>query len=387
MTDNAAWNIWNFRRPVLEALLADGHRVTLVAPEDETVHKLKELGCAFIPLEMSVQGLNPLRELGLFVRLRSIFLAANPDVILGYTIKNNIFGALAARTLDVPFLPNITGLGTAFLSNRAVRLLVEVLYRAAFKSPPIVFFQNADDRDLFLKARIVSEHQVVLLPGSGVDLQHFEPAHYPQNGPPVFLMISRLLRDKGIAEFVEAARIVRKLYPEAQFQLLGPAGTKNRTAIDLHTVRGWERSHGIIYLGTAPDVREHIAAAHCVVLPSYREGTPRILLEAASMARPVITTDVPGCRAAVEHLSTGFLCKPRDADSLATVCFEFLALTPNNQMAMGRLGRRKMELEFCHSYVVRSYREALSGFAKSPLAQVGLKGSRPKRRSAGTFLE
>jgi glycosyltransferase involved in cell wall biosynthesis len=371
MTVNAAWNIWNFRRPLVEALLADGHRVTVVAPEDDAVRDLTQMGCDFVPLTMSVQGLNPLKDLWLIARMRRIFSKAKPDVILSYTIKNNIFGALAAKTLGIPFFPNVTGLGTAFLSRTVLRLLVEGLYRAAFKSLPVIFFQNSDDRDLFVTSKMVRERQAALLPGSGIDLTHFAPAEFPEIGPPVFLMIARLLRDKGVYEFVEAARLVREKHPEATFQLLGAAGAKNRTAIDLDTVRDWQQSHGIVYLGTTTDVRKHIAAAHCIVLPSYREGAPRTLLEAASMARPLIATDVPGCRTVLENGSTGFLCRPRDAQSLATACLEFLELTPIAQKKMGLLGRVKMEREFCQSVVVGAYRKALLGIGLGPFAQSG----------------
>jgi glycosyltransferase involved in cell wall biosynthesis len=360
MTVNAAWNIWNFRRPVVEALLADGHRVTIVAPEDATASDLRALGCRFIPLDMNVKGLNPVQDLRLFARMRTIFSAERPDVILSYTVKNNIFGAFAAKSLGIAFLPNVTGLGTAFLSKGVLQALVEGLYRAAFKSLPTIFFQNEDDRDLFVNRKLVHSGQVSLLPGSGIDLEHFVSTPYPEAKAPVFLMIARLLRDKGVAEFVEAARSVRERYPHVQFQLLGAAGAENRTAIDLDTVRGWERTHGIEYLGTSLDVRSQIAAAHCVVLPSYREGAPRTLIEASAMGRPVIATDVPGCRAVVEAGLTGLLCLPRDAESLASTCLDFLALTPDHQKALGVEGRGKMEREFCQSIVVQSYREALS---------------------------
>jgi glycosyltransferase involved in cell wall biosynthesis len=365
LTANAAWNIWNFRRPLVEALLADDCQVTVLAPEDEAAHRLSELGCRFRPLVMNVKGLNPLDDVLLATRMRRVFAAERPDAILSYTIKNNVFGALAAKSLKIPFIPNVTGLGTAFLSGRALQALVEQLYRTAFRSLPTVFFQNDDDRALFLERKLIQPAQAALLPGSGIDLVQFAPAAFPQDGPPVFLMIARLLRDKGVVEYVEAARRVRAQVPEARFQLLGAAGAANRTAIDLDTVRGWEQSHGIEYLGTCADVRPHIAVAQCVVLPSYREGAPRTLIEAAAMARPVIATDVPGCRAVVDAGQSGFLCQPRDADSLAEAMLRFLALSPGERRAMGARGRAKMEREYCHSIIVNAYHRALAGTARA----------------------
>lgn len=360
MTANAAWNIWNFRRPLVDALLGAGHRVMVVAPEDGAVPDLENLGCSFVPLSMNVKGLNPLQDLGLAVRLRRIFVEQRPDIVLGYTIKNNIFGAFSAKSLGIPFLPNVTGLGTAFLSSGLLRKLVERLYRAAFASLPVVFFQNEDDQNLFLSRGLVKASQAALLPGSGIDLERFAVANYPVTEPPVFLMISRLLRDKGLVEYVEAARMVRERYPEARFQLLGAADAANRTAINLATVQAWEQSHGIEYLGTSQDVRREITAAHCIILPSYREGAPRTLIEAAALGRPLIATDVPGCRAVVDPGKTGFLCSPYDPGSLAAACLEFLSLSTERRQEMGLAGRMKMEREFDQSIVVAAYCRAIS---------------------------
>ena len=359
MTVNAAWNVWNFRRPLVTALLSDGHRVTVLAPPDASVPLIEGLGCWFVPLGMKVKGLDPLADLALMRRMRRIFRAERPDMILSFTIKNNLFGAIAARPLGVPFLPNVTGLGTAFLSGGPLRRIAETLYAHAFRGLSTVFFQNADDRDLFVARRLVTADRARVLPGSGIDLVRFAPAPWP-GGDPVFLMIARLLRDKGVVEYVEAARLVRAREPAARFRLLGAAGTENRTAIDADTVAGWVAEGAIDCLGTTDDVRPAIAAAHCVVLPSYREGAPRTLIEAAAMARPVIATDVPGCRAVVGDGVTGHLCKVRDAHSLADLCLRLLDAPPDARAAMGRAGRAKMEEEFDEALVVAAYREQIA---------------------------
>ena len=359
LTVNAAWNIWNFRRALVSALLEDGHQVTILAPEDDSVEPLRGLGAAFQPLAISSKGLNPLEAPGLYRSYSAAFRALRPDCVLGYTIKPNLFGAMAARAQAIPFIPNVTGLGTAFLSGGVLQFLAERLYTRAFRGLPVVFFQNADDRDLFVARGLVRPAQTRLLPGSGIDTDHFAPAPLP-DGPPVFLMIARLLRDKGVREYVDAARAIRAEHPQAEFRLLGEVGAANRSAIGRAELDGWCREGVITYLGTVPDVRPAIMQAHCVVLPSYREGAPRTLIEAAAMARPLIASDVPGCRAVVEDGRTGLLCAPRDADALAAACAQYLALSAPAQTAMGAAGRARMVAEYDHSHVIAAYRQALA---------------------------
>jgi glycosyltransferase involved in cell wall biosynthesis len=362
MTVNASWNIWNFRRPIVDALVGGGHAVTVLAPKDDTVAKLLGLGCQVRHLEMSVKGLNPATDLALLLRMRRAFRDLKPDVILSYTIKNNIFGAMAAKSLGIPFIPNVTGLGTAFLSGGLLEAIAVGLYKAAFRNLPVVFFQNEDDRDLFIDRGIVTASQAQLLPGSGIDLERFAPAPYPEDGEaPIFLMIARLLRDKGVLEYVDAARRVKADHPEVRFQILGATASENRSAIDRETVRGWEEDGLIEYLGKTDDVRPAIAAASCVVLPSYREGAPRTLIEAAAMARPLIATDVPGCRAVVDPGKTGLLCQVKSGESLAEACGTFLSFGLQAWAEMGREGREKMKREYSQEIVVDAYQRAILG--------------------------
>lgn len=359
MTVNAAWNIWNFRRPVVQALLTAGHQVTVLAPPDDFVGKLTALGCRFVPLQINAKGLDPIDELKLLWRCWQVFKEQKPDIILSYTIKNNIFGALAAKSLRIPFIPNVSGLGTGFLSGGTLQFIVEQLYRRAYRGLPIVFFQNEDDGALFIARGLVRPDQVRLLAGSGVDLAHFRATPLPYGKAPVFLLIARLLRDKGVVEFVEAARLIKAECPEVRYQLLGAADSENRTAISKDTVAGWVAEGLVEYLGTTADVRPIIAAADCVVLPSYREGAPRTLIEAAAMARPLIASDVPGCRAVVDHDVTGFLCTVRDSGSLAEAMRRFLYLDPERRSDMGLAGRVKMEREYDQTLVVQAYLRAI----------------------------
>lgn len=361
ITVNAAWNIWNFRRSLVATLIAAGHRVTVLAPPDGTVAELERAGCRFLPLEMDVRGLNPLSDLALMRRFRAIFRRERPDVVLGFTIKNNIFGAMAARAAGVPFIPNVTGLGTAFLSGGLLQRVAETLYRRAFGRVPVVFFQNDEDRDLFVGRGLVRAGQAQVLPGSGIDLDRFRFEPMPQNGigSPVFLMVARLLRDKGVLEFVEAARRIRAERPMVRFQLLGPAGAENRSAIPVDDVQAWVAEGCVEYLGTKEDVRPYLRAADCVVLPSYREGAPRTLIEASALGRPVIATDVPGCRDVVEEGVTGFLCTVRSAESLTDAMRRYLDLSDAARAGMGAAARRKMERDYDEAHVLRAYMAAI----------------------------
>ena len=366
ITANTSWNILNFRRGLVEALLADGHHVTVLAPPDASVDGLRELGCGHVALAMDQKGLSPVGGLSLLRAFRQHFRDLAPDAVLGFTIKNNIFGSLAARSRGVPFLPNVTGLGTAFLSGGALLAVAKGLYRTSFAGLPVVFFQNADDRELFVRLKLVRAERARLLPGSGVDLARFAPAPLPDASPLRFLMISRPLRDKGVVEYAEAAAIVRERHPDARFALLGPAAYDNRSAVPPETLKRWAEAGTVEHLGETDDVRPFIAVSHCVVLPSYREGAPRSLIEAAAMGRAVVTSDVPGCRAVVDDKESGFLCKARSTASLADALLAFAALTEREQAAMGQAGRRKMEREFDEALVVRAYREALRDLAVHP---------------------
>lgn len=360
LTVNAAWNIVNFRRPLVEFLVSAGHHVTVLAPPDGSEQALRQMGCAFVPLRMDAKGLSPVGGWRLVRDLKRHFRLLDPEVVLSFTIKNNLFGAMAARSVGVPFIPNVTGLGTAFLSGKVLQRLAEALYRTSFRNLPVVFFQNPDDRDLFLSRGLIRADQARVLPGSGIDLTRFSASPPPVGQDPVFLMVARLIRDKGVLEYAQAARIVKQTHPQAQFRILGPLGAENRTAIPPEVVASWSPRTDLDYLGETQDVRPFVQAADCVVLPSYREGAPRTLIEAAAMARPLIATDVPGCRAVVRDGITGFLCELQSAEDLARACLRFLALAPEQRHSMGLAGRQKMEREFDQALVVQAYRQALT---------------------------
>lgn len=364
---NAAWNILNFRTGLVRALLAVGHEVVAAAPADEHVPALEALGCRFVPLPMDNKGTNPASDALLFWRYLRLLRAEQPDVFLGYTIKPNVYGSLAARLLGIPFINNISGLGTAFIRDGLLTRIVKPLYRQALWHSNRVFFQNEDDRELFINEGLVRLEQVGLLPGSGIDLQRFRPRPPRETARDEtrFLLIARMLWDKGVGEFVEAARAINKLHPAVRFQLLGFLDAENRTAVPRRKVEQWVTEGLVNYLGVTDDVRPFIADADCVVLPSYREGTPRTLLEAAAMGKPLIATNVPGCREVVGDGVNGFLCEARDADDLAEKMSRFIALSDAEKAVMGECGHQKMEREYDERIVIDRYMQEIDRLTSS----------------------
>ncbi|OOZ37832.1 glycosyltransferase family 4 protein [Solemya elarraichensis gill symbiont] len=352
---NSAWNLYHFRGNLVRRLLQDGYRILIIAPRDDSSEKLADLGCYVVEQPMDNKGTNPLADLQTMRELKRLYLEHQPDLVLHFTVKPVIYGSFAARSLKIPVINTITGLGTAFLSGSWLMRIVETLYRHSQRWPSRVFFQNPDDRNLFLSRQLVAEEKSACLPGSGVDLKRFMAAEYPASQPIKFLLIARLLRDKGIVEFVDAARQIRKIYPHTSFQLLGPLGASNRSALADEEVAAWVEEGIVEYLGETDDVRPFLHAAHCVVLPSYREGTPRALLEAAAVGRPLIATDVPGCREVVDAGVNGLLCDVKNASSLAAAMQQFLDMPLEKQLEMGVAGRLKVEKEFDEELVIGAY--------------------------------
>ena len=321
--------------------------------------KMLALEVERIPIRVDRAGLNAWADFRLFAEYRRLLLRIRPNAYLSFTIKPNIYGSMAAAGLGIPAIPNVSGIGNAFLRGDPVQRVVTRLSRLGFRRAPVVFFQNPEDRQLFVERRIVQPLQARLLPGSGVDLEHFAPAP-PAKGRLTFLLIARLVRDKGVIEFVEAARILLQVMPGARFQLLGGIDQGHRSAISLSEVDRWVAESVIEYLGSTDDVRPFIARATAVVLPSYREGLPRSLLEAAAMARPLIGADAPGCREVVEDGINGYLCTVRDAGSLADAMRRLASLPDEQRGARGAAARRKVEERFSEEFVVRAYLEVLA---------------------------
>jgi glycosyltransferase involved in cell wall biosynthesis len=357
---NSCWNIVNFRGGLIQSLRDRGFRIVVAAPEDDHASRLEELGVAFAPVPMNSAGTSVFADLAVLARYVKLFRKLRPFAYLGFTAKPNIYGSLAARTVGARVINNISGLGTVFIKEGPLTRVVSQLYRVSLRTSSTVFFQNRDDMDMFITRGLARREQARLLPGSGVDLQRFRARQVERvAGPFRFLLVGRLLWDKGVGEYVDAARLVRATWPDVRFQVMGALEANNRTAVPASLVERWRSEQVIEYLGESDDVRDAMAQADCIVLPSYREGLPRALLEGSAMAKPLIATDVPGCRDVVVEGETGYLCAVRSAQSLAAAMIRMLEMPAGDRRTMGERGRRKVEEEFCESRVVAEYLAAL----------------------------
>jgi len=359
VSSNYAWTIVNFRLPLIRKLKSEGYEVHVLTQFDGYEEKLREEVDSITHLFVSRKGINPFVDFLTILDYVKHFFVLKPDILLLFTIKPVIYGSIAARIFRIPKIVMITGLGTAFLKDNWLKSLVQGLYRIALRKPCKVFFQNLDDKGLFISRKIVCDVSTELVPGSGIDLESFSEAPYPDNQEPKFLLIARMLRDKGVGEYVEAARILKKKYPKMRFQLLGPLGVENRSAILKNDMDNWVEEEVIEYLGETDNVRTFIEQSDCIVLPSYREGTSRVLLEAAAMARPIIASNVTGCREVVDDQQTGFLCEAKNSSDLAEKIELMSRLSKSARRQMGLRGRKKVAAEFDQKIVAGIYLEAL----------------------------
>lgn len=357
---NYAWTVFNFRLPLIKKMKALGYKVVVITQFDGYEEKIKKDVDQILPLFISRKGVNPFIDTITFLHLVITFFRIKPHYILLFTIKPVIYGTLAAKFFGIKSIVMITGLGTSFIINNWITSLVKLMYKFSLKSAHIVFFQNSDDKDLFLENKLINPKVCKMIPGSGIDTSKFRYIAPKNNKKVTFLLIARMLWDKGVGEYVKAARIIKLKYPNTIFQLLGPLGVQNRTAISEEKMNRWEKEGYIEYLGATDDVMVFIKRACCVVLPSYREGISRVLLEAASIGRPIIASDVPGCREVVNNKINGFLCVSRDYQDLAQKIEAMINLSYENRKTMGIKGREKIKQEFSQEIVNRLFLEAIN---------------------------
>lgn len=359
---NTSWALSNYRLGLLNAIQKANYSVIALVPDAEQDSILVNEGIAVRSIPIAAHGTSLFRELWLLYRYVRILRELRPAAYLGFTVKPNIYGALAGRVARVPVINNVTGLGMVFVRGGLLRTVVKVLYRIALQKSRQVFFQNRESRDLFLSQGFIREDQAAVLPGSGIDLHRFEVAPTEQELTTnfTFLLACRLIWEKGVGEFCAAARWFRLNHPGVCFQLLGPIESEsNAAAIPRQRIDEWQQE-GVEYLGSTDDVRPFIRAADCIVLPSfYPEGVPRVLIEAAAMGKPVITTDMPGCRDVVEAGSTGYLCEPKSVQSLTAAMLEMVRLPLEVRAEMGTRARMKVEREFDERIVIDAYLAAI----------------------------
>jgi glycosyltransferase involved in cell wall biosynthesis len=315
----------------------------------------------FIDVGKSV--LNPVTAVKYNSRLRKALKETKPDVCLTFTIRPAIYGNMVTRRLKIPTISTITGTGPLFESKSLSYTIARQLYKWVLKKTKFVFFPNYDDLEAFIKAGYIKREQAKRVPGSGVNFEKFAPMPFTRtnDGKFIFLYISRLLKDKGVMEYVEAASIVKDQFPHAEFHIIGPLWTGNKKSLTVteQELNEWIKKKWIVYHDKQVDVKPFIANADCVVMPSYREGMSNVLLEAASMARPLITTDVTGCRDIVEDGVNGLLCKVKSGPDLAEKMKQMMSLTPSEREMMGKKGREKMIREFDKKIVIQMYLQAI----------------------------
>jgi glycosyltransferase involved in cell wall biosynthesis len=356
IVSNTSWSLYNFRLSLMKYLRENGYEVIAIAPYDEYSNKLANEGFIYWNIEMNNKGTNPIEDIRTIFAFKRLYKQIEPDVVLNYTIKPNIYSTIAASMLEITTINNIAGLGTLFIKQSFITSIAKWLYKYSQQKAHTVFFQNKEDYQLFIDEGLVESGKCDILPGSGVDTEKFKPVPNEQKETIRFLHISRMIWEKGVGEYVEAARKIKSKYTNVEFDLLGFLDVDNPGAISKEQMEQWVAEGIVNYLGVSDDVREIIAQADCVVLPSYyREGTPRTLLESASMAKPIITTDNVGCRDVVDEGVNGYLCKPRDSRDLASAMEKFLQMDYEERIKMGVKSREKMLDEYDEKIVINAY--------------------------------
>lgn len=361
-SSNTSWFLYNFRFRVIREVVEDGNRVICLAPEDDFSNRLvSELGVEFFQIPLEGKSVGFIKELKSFLFIYLVIRRLSPEIVFNSTVKMNIYVGLACRILGIPFVNNVSGLGTSFIHRGPLLWCVRWLYGVVNMGAQHLFFENEDDLKIFEERALLGDTLATILPGSGVDLQRFQASPLPTTGPITFIMIARLLGDKGVREYAEACRLLKSSSPNARCLLVGPLGVSNRTSVLKEEVDVWHKQGVLEYMGATDDVRPLIEQAHVLVLPSYREGMPRTVLEAAAMGRPAIVTDVPGCRQSIEPEVTGWLCEVRNPTSLAEQMKRFVAIEPYQKQQAGDEARKRVEERFSEEVVVRSYLGCLSG--------------------------
>ena len=340
--------IYNFRLELIQRILNEGHQIVISSPYGKRIDYLINEGCEYKEIELSRHGMNPLKECVLIAKYIKLIKEVKPDVVLSYTIKPNIYGGIACSITKTPYINNITGLGTAIENGGMIQKVLCVLYKIGLRKAHKIFFQNAGNEEFFAQQNIYKEKHVII-PGSGVNLERYSPIDYPQSSEAVkFLMIARIMKDKGIDEYLQAAETIKEKYPNTEFHICGFCEPEYESKME-------EIKENVVYHGMVNNVRELLQETHCTVLPSYHEGMANVLLESAACARPVIATDIPGCRETFDDGITGIACEAKSTQSLIDAIEKFLSLSYEEKEKMGKAGRIKMEKCFDRQIVVEAY--------------------------------
>lgn len=355
---NTCWNIYNFRKGLVHYFISRGDEVIVLTPQDEYVSKVKDWGVKWINTPLEGTGSNPLKDLKYLKCLKTIFKDEKPQVVLSYTVKSNIYGSFASKKTGVPIICNVSGLGAVFLVKGITGVIAMQLYRRAFKYSHFVFFQNKDDQQLFNSKIPISSEKQGLLPGSGINLEEFKPQQYNYSDKVKILMIARVIIEKGVREYAEAAKMLKE-NKKVSFTLVGKMDEMHARSISREELDSWEEEDFLEYLPHSNEIKELINQHELVVLPSYREGTPRTLLEAAAMGKPILTTNVAGCKEVVEDGENGFLFEAKNAESLKNSIEKYLDLEKNERETLGEKSRGLAEYKFDEKIVFSKYEKII----------------------------
>ena len=359
--ENSLFSTYSMRDSLMKRLMKEGNEVYVLTHTNSFAAQVEKTGIKVINIGSG--NLHPIKVLKYIYNLFTSIKRIKPDVVLTFSIRPAIWGNLITRYLKIPTITNITGVGPLFSSKNIAYMAARLIYRLALKKTSKVFFQNFDDMDLFIRHKFVKPERAERIPGSGIDYEKFAPVLInKENKPFAFLFIGRLIKDKGIFEYVEAARIINNKYPAIQFGVLGPFWHQNlkSNTITKSDLQNWIDEGIVDYMGEKKDVRKYIANADCIVLPSYREGTSNILLEAASMEKPAITCNTTGCKEIVDDGITGYLCKVKDEKDLAEKMEKMLLLSPHQREEMGKKAREKIIREYDKEIVLKAYLKAIN---------------------------
>ena len=362
-TSNTSFNIYNFRYGLLKALKDLGYDIIALVPEDEYSDLLEREFNLYRIKNLRRRGKNPLKEFFLILEYLNYYKRLDPQKVISFTVKPNIYSSLVCMILNTECYCVITGLGFLFIRKDFFSKVVQYLYKMAFRGSKNIIFQNQDDMEEFIRRGIIKEKKAKVIMSSGVDTAYFSKCHCKdkeENDKIVFLMVARILWDKGIKEYVEAIKLLKEKREDFEAWLLGGVDTDNPSCVSREKLDDWEAQGLIKYLGHAKDVRPYLCQADCVVLPSYREGVPRSLLEAMAMGKPIITTNTAGCKDVVEDFKNGFLVKPKDIDSLYAAMGRFLELAVDERESMGKYGRQKVIKKFGEKVIIARYLEVLN---------------------------
>lgn len=353
---NISWSLFNFRKGLMNELRKRGNDVIFCAVRDDYTSKLQDLGFRYIPIDLDRKSKNILKELRLFLNFIRIYRTEQPDWILHNSTKPFLYGAFAAYLTGNRSINTHSGLGYLFIRIGLFTNLLLVFYKLAGICATKTYFQNKDDLRLFLDKKIIVPEKCVLVPGDGINIDYFNPSGNRRTKEDfVFLFLGRILWDKGVAELIDAIRELKKYHPLLKVNFLGMIDKGNPAGISRAQIEKWIQEGLIRYLGETIDVRPYLNECDCVVLPSYREGIPRALLEASAMELPIIATDVPGCRSVVDDGSTGLLVKVRDARDLARAMDTMMKMPESKRREMGKNGKEKIIREYNEKTVIKAY--------------------------------